>query len=582
MFWRTTHSAICSAVLAAVLVSGTAYAADTPQKSSSRSKIRTKLFTKTQPSSNNSRSVLFKQSSSKQSSSKQTSSKQTSSKQRSGLTTPRISVPNRSTSPPRASRSRSSNSGTRGLTINGLSNSRSLPTSRINTRRTPGSTRPNVTIPNLTIPGLSRRDFNDRHLRPYSPTDRPALNIPQLNFQPQLQRPPRNLLDRIAAGNLDALKQPGTNRTSRLSQLRDIMQQDVMQNIVRGKKAQLLKLKDQYRLFDKGDVARRAGLLKHAHHHHGLGGLLSGLYIDIHFHWGGGCSPHWSPWVDWCWWDHCWDWCDPRPPILRPHICHPCPVWVYYPCPTWHTLPVVHCGTWVDVPLAVTPQQDLQLLAVRIVDHGHPEQQLGPRYRVWVRNNSQYDLNVPFNVMALASNTPVLDGNGLGNGVQLDGIQSGQIRTVDIRLPYGVYDMQQVGTETGQYSHLHVIVDSHRMIDEFDERNNGVALAASQILLVDPAVFAADREQVSAGQSVSLAGEGLGSEPGEVLVYLNDMPFQAEIEGWYDLGVRVKLPALPIAQAMHVQVIIVRRDGATAQPLDLVLSPAVAATVSQR
>jgi len=245
-------------------------------------------------------------------------------------------------------------------------------------------------------------------------------------------------------------------------------------------------------------------------------------------------------------------------------------------------LPVVHCGTWVDVPLAVTPQQDLQLLAVRIVDHGHPEQQLGPRYRVWVRNNSQYDLNVPFNVMALASNTPVLDGNGLGNGVQLDGIQSGQIRTVDIRLPYGVYDLQQVGTETGQYSHLHVIVDSHRTIDEFDERNNGASLAAGQILLVDPAVFAADRDQVSAGQSVSLAGEGLGSQPGEVVVYLNDMPFQAEIEGWYDLGVRVKLPALPVAQPMPVKVIVVRRDGATAQPLDLTLSPAVAASVSQR
>ncbi len=59
--------------------------------------------------------------------------------------------------------------------------------------------------------------------------------------------------------------------------------------------------------------------------------------------------------------------------------------WVYWQTPVWVSLPVVQCGTWVDVEMPVIPaaQYDLQLLAVRFVDPGHPEEKLGPRYRVW-------------------------------------------------------------------------------------------------------------------------------------------------------------------------------------------------------
>ena len=49
-------------------------------------------------------------------------------------------------------------------------------------------------------------------------------------------------------------------------------------------------------------------------------------------------------------------------------------------------------------------QYDLQLLAVRFVDPGHPEEKLGPRYRVWFRNNSDRRSTQPFNVMLFAGN----------------------------------------------------------------------------------------------------------------------------------------------------------------------------------
>ena len=61
---------------------------------------------------------------------------------------------------------------------------------------------------------------------------------------------------------------------------------------------------------------------------------------------------------------------------------------------------MVSCGTYVDVkPVVVGPEYDLQLLAIRFLNAGHPEEQLGPQYRVWFRNNSTRAINRPFNVM---------------------------------------------------------------------------------------------------------------------------------------------------------------------------------------
>ena len=49
-------------------------------------------------------------------------------------------------------------------------------------------------------------------------------------------------------------------------------------------------------------------------------------------------------------------------------------------------------------------QADLQLVAVRFVDPGHPQEKLGPRYRVWFRNNGDRPIVQPFDVMLFAGN----------------------------------------------------------------------------------------------------------------------------------------------------------------------------------
>ncbi|HAH46678.1 MAG TPA: hypothetical protein DCM07_17820, partial [Planctomycetaceae bacterium] len=222
------------------------------------------------------------------------------------------------------------------------------------------------------------------------------------------------------------------------------------------------------------------------------------------------------------------------------------------------------CGTWVDVePIVIDSGLDLQMLAVRFVDSGHAEEELGPRFRVWFRNNSVVDINQPFNVMLLASNSREAVAGVPEAGTRVDNIAAGQIQTVDIRLPFAASTLS-TDAEGNQvpFEQLHVLIDSHREIPEAFEENNGSVVARVDVLPVDPALFSADSDVVFSGGMVNLAGEGLGPEPGKVLMSLNGMNFEAEIYGWYDLGVRIQLPELPLLDAADAAFVIVRGDGA--------------------
>jgi hypothetical protein len=172
--------------------------------------------------------------------------------------------------------------------------------------------------------------------------------------------------------------------------------------------------------------------------------------------------PHWSPWVSWSW-ATSRILTGTRGPIwCRPVYYEPAPLWVYEPTPVWVAMPVVSCGTWVDVPpVAVPPwRYDLQLLAVRFVDPGHPEERLGPRYRVWYRNNSSQPVTQGFNVVALASNDPLLRPGLPQAGVRVRAIAPGDTQSVDIRLPAEVNAMGRAPDASPiPFSNLTVLVD---------------------------------------------------------------------------------------------------------------------------
>lgn len=368
-------------------------------------------------------------------------------------------------------------------------------------------------------------------------------------------------------------------------------------SLINSKNNKQWHLKKQFELHKKGDVARQLhlnqNLLKNGGwRNRSLFGNMANSFTHTHFgSWYAGpgmypsyCwSPHWSAWVDWCWWDWCHPICDPRPLICRPMICNPCGPWVWYDCPVWQPLPIVTCGTWVDIePIVIDSGLDLQMLAVRFVDSGHAEEELGPRFRVWFRNNSVVDINQPFNVMLLASNSREAVAGVPEAGTRVDNIAAGQIQSVDIRLPFAASTLStDADGNQVPFEQLHVLIDSHREIPEAFEENNGAVMARVDVLPVDPALFSADSDVVFSGGMVNLAGEGLGPEPGKVLMSLNGMNFEAEIYGWYDLGVRIQLPELPLLDAADATFVIVRGDGAASNPIDLQLAPQVAAVSAE-
>jgi hypothetical protein len=287
--------------------------------------------------------------------------------------------------------------------------------------------------------------------------------------------------------------------------------------------------------------------------------------------------PCWSDWVRWSWWDHCLPLYDPRPVYCRPIIYASCPRVVVYEYPQWQPLHVVPAGTWVDVPpVVVAPQQyDLQLLAVRFVDAGHPEQQLGPRYRVWFRNSSSQDLATAVQRVHHRGNDDGLHEQLPQASVRVEAIAAGETQAVDLRLPWEAYRLSlDAAGDPLPFENLHVIVDSHREIDDITVANNGAIVDRGEILPVDPAAFSTDVDTVVAGQAVSIAGEGFGPEPGQVLLYVKGLELQPEIQGWYDLGVRVEIPALPLAEPTEARLVVVRRDSAAANPVELTLAPA--------
>lgn len=369
----------------------------------------------------------------------------------------------------------------------------------------------------------------------------------------------------------------------------DRLKRGDLNGVVDSKFGRQINLKRQFELHDRGDLGRRLQLHNNLV---ALGGWRNRLHGPIDPLYGrnsfnsrycgpawypGFCSfPMWSGWVNWCWNYNCVPICDPRPIWCRPIVYQPCVAWTWWSYPAWTSLPVVACGTWVDAPVvAIDAGFDMQLLAVRFVDPGHPEQNMGPRYRVWLRNNSPVAVAQPFNVLAYASNDRNPAAGMPEAGLRVSSMEAGQIASVDLRLPVAASTMaRDADGNPAPFEFLHVIVDSHREIPEAFEANNGAVIDRRDILQIDPALFAIESDDTGSG-FVNLAGEGFGPEAGQVLVNVGGLDVQAEIVGWCDLGVQVRLPAVSLAADAIAEVVVVRGDSVASNPLSVTLPAAL-------
>jgi hypothetical protein len=395
---------------------------------------------------------------------------------------------------------------------------------------------------------------------------------------------PKNPKDVQPPSDRLVLNDAANRKTAEKNVFQERLKTGDLNRLTAGKTAKKLQLADQYRLYQKGDVARRMNLQKNNVRSPAYRGWISPSYQQQcmrYYYWGpsffaGICwYPIWTSWVEWSWHHHCRPYWDPRPLWCRPILYRPCQPWTYWNTPMWAPLPEVACGTWVDVPpVEVVPDSDLQLLAVRFVDPGHPEERLGPRYRVWFRNNGSLPITQPFSVMLFASNGASLAPYMPQAGVQVAGIDAGDTQSVDIRLPVEVYAMQRDARGNPvPFSVLQVLVNANREVAETTYANNGATLARAAILPIDPASFELQPGTATPGEEVLLAGEGLGPQPGRVLLQINGREMDGEILGWYDLGVRWTVPQLALARPVEADVVVIRGDGAAANPVKITLTP---------
>ena len=58
-----------------------------------------------------------------------------------------------------------------------------------------------------------------------------------------------------------------------------------------------------------------------------------------------------------------------------------------------------------------------------------------------------------------------------------------------------------------------------------------------------------------------------------MIVAVGDQQVQAEIHGWYDLGVQFAVPNFDLTEPVEVEVLVVRGDGAASNPLTVQLAP---------
>ena len=148
------------------------------------------------------------------------------------------------------------------------------------------------------------------------------------------------------------------------------------------------------------------------------------------------------------------------------------------------------------------------------------------------------------------------------------------MQSVDIRLPFSVYDIERDEKgDAAPFSVLHVLVDAGDEIAETAEANNGASLAPADILPIDPASFELDPASAKSGGEVVLAGEGFGPQPGQVILVIGGREIEAEIVGWYDMGVRFILPQIAATGPVEAEAIVVRGDRAAANPLKFTIRP---------
>jgi hypothetical protein len=261
-----------------------------------------------------------------------------------------------------------------------------------------------------------------------------------------------------------------------------------------------------------------------------------------------------------------------------------------YPVSYPHKPPPVVVGQPVPVPQGGVPAQpgaplqgqpaqaqgqlNLQLVDVRLVEPGVPDQKLGPRFRLFVKNASPFGIGRPIDLVVAAGIDRKFQ-QGLPATVErVSGLAPGQVATLEVRLPLESMAMQYPGEEKpAPFSTLFVMV-----ADQQDLLGNATIkplaiLPRIGIQFVDLALQKPADARVPTGAVVTLAGEGFGIDGGQVVLSLGGAKLVGQVVNWGPTAIQVKLPELALAAPTPAQIIVARADGQSAPAMEMQIMP---------
>jgi len=185
---------------------------------------------------------------------------------------------------------------------------------------------------------------------------------------------------------------------------------------------------------------------------------------------------------------------------------------------------------------------------------------LGPIYRIWLRNNSQTNINREFDVIVMVSGEENVSARPIMATKRIAGIAAGETITVNLRVPADA-NSRDAGTRSLALPMLYAASDANAELAESDEENNAAALQRSGIPLIDPRVTATDRTTAAPGTLIALTGEGFGRTPGAAIVMLGGLKMRAELADWQPGSVRLRVPPLLGAGKTDAVIALLRHDG---------------------
>lgn len=235
-------------------------------------------------------------------------------------------------------------------------------------------------------------------------------------------------------------------------------------------------------------------------------------------------------------------------------------------------------------PVAVRPAPrapmraaELQLMGVRFVDPGIPQRNLGPRYRIVLRNNAPA-IRRPFDLILAAGIDGQMQPELPRVSEHVAAMTPGQVLAIDIRLPIESLAMAYPGEDKpAPFSTLFVMVAGQQDLLGNVKLSQLAVLPRIGLPMVDLTLIKPDNTTVPSGATVTLGGEGFGLAPGKVILALPGLELVTEIVNWGPLGVQVKLPRLALAAPTQGKLVVIRGDGANGSPLPIQMVPSVPA-----